>query len=172
LAAERLQHHGYINIENLNLRRHNYPFGDLLATKSGTRYFIGVKARNEMRQGNVGLNESYNLVLIPDALNRRLKEQGKTTDQITAMLLAEVSKLATDLSATPGLLLRIYLKPATKGGRVARKYFTSYGADGKPFNLLPHAQKALDRSDASLQHPNHAPELSGSSPTRARCSTS
>jgi hypothetical protein len=73
LVAERLQHHGYINIENLNLRRHNYPFGDLLATKSGTRHFIGVKARNEMRQGNVGLNESYNLVLIPDALNRRLK---------------------------------------------------------------------------------------------------
>jgi hypothetical protein len=72
------------------------PFGDPLATKSGIRYFIGVKARNEMRQGNVGLNES-----LPDALNRRLKEQGKTTDQITAMLLAEVSKLATDLNATP-----------------------------------------------------------------------
>ena len=54
-----------------------------------------------MRQGNVGLNESYNLVLIPDALNKRLKNQGKTTDQITAMLLAEVSKLATDLDATP-----------------------------------------------------------------------
>ncbi len=35
LVAERLEHHGYTNIENLNLRRHNYPFGDLLATKSG-----------------------------------------------------------------------------------------------------------------------------------------
>jgi hypothetical protein len=65
------------------------------------RYFIGVKARNEMRQGDVGLNESYNLVLIPNALNKRLKEQGKTTDQITAMLLAEVSKLALGLDATP-----------------------------------------------------------------------
>jgi hypothetical protein len=101
LVAERLHRHGYTNIENLNLRRHNYPFGDLLATKNSIRYFIGVKARNEMRQGNVGLNESYNLILIPDALNRRLKEQGKSTDQITAMLLAEVSKLATDLDATP-----------------------------------------------------------------------
>ena len=101
LVAERLQHHGYTNIENLNVRRHNFPFGDLLATKNCIRYFIGVKARNEMRQGDVGLNESYNLVLIPDALNRRLKEQGKTTDQITAMLLAEVSKLALDLDATP-----------------------------------------------------------------------
>jgi hypothetical protein len=100
LVAERLQH-GYTNVENLNLLRHNYPFGDLLATKNGVRYFIGVKTRNESRQGNVGLNESYNLVLIPDALNKRLKDQGKTTDQITAMLLAEVSKLATDLDATP-----------------------------------------------------------------------
>ena len=62
LVAERLQHHGYTNIENLNLRRHNHPFGDLLATKNGIRYFIGVKARNEMRQGDVGLNELYNLV--------------------------------------------------------------------------------------------------------------
>jgi hypothetical protein len=51
-----------------------------------------------MRQGDVGLNESYNLVY---ALNRRLKEQGKTTEQITTMLLTEVSKLATDLDATP-----------------------------------------------------------------------
>ena len=101
LVAERLQLHGYSDIENLNLRRHNYPFGVLVATKNGIRYFVGVKARNEMRQGNVGLNEFYNLVLIPDALNRRLKEQGKTTDQITAMLLAEVSKLAAGLDATP-----------------------------------------------------------------------
>ena len=59
LVAERLEHNGYTNIENLNVRRHNYPFGDLLATKNGIRYFIGVKARNEMRQGDVGLNESY-----------------------------------------------------------------------------------------------------------------
>jgi hypothetical protein len=101
LVAERLQHLGYADIENLNSRRHNYPFGDLLATKNGIRYFIGVKARNEMRQGNVGLNKSYNLILIRDDLNRRLKEQGKTTDQITAMLLAEVSKLATAIDATP-----------------------------------------------------------------------
>jgi Holliday junction resolvase-like predicted endonuclease len=100
LVAERLRYHGYTNIENLNLRRNNYPFGDLLATKHGVRYFIGVKARNEMRQGDVGLNESYNLVLIPDAANARLKTQGKTTDQITSMLLAEVSSLADGLGAT------------------------------------------------------------------------
>jgi hypothetical protein len=32
LVAERLQHRGYSDIDNLNVRRHNYPFGDLLAT--------------------------------------------------------------------------------------------------------------------------------------------
>ena len=100
LVAERLTAQGY-KVENLNLRRHNYPFGDLLATNDGARYFVGVKARNEMRQGRAGLNESYNLVLIADALNRRLKEQGKTTDQIAALLLSEVDSLAAALSATP-----------------------------------------------------------------------
>jgi hypothetical protein len=27
LAAERLKHHGFTEVENLNLRRNNYPFG-------------------------------------------------------------------------------------------------------------------------------------------------
>ena len=75
----------------------------MLATKDGVRYFIGVKTRNEMRQGDVGLNESYNLVLIPDTANARLKEQGKTTDQITSMLLAEVSSLAARSRRDTGL---------------------------------------------------------------------
>ena len=101
LVAERLRDQGFADVENLNLRRHNYPFGDLLATKDGVRYFIGVKARNEMRQGDVGPNESYNLVLIPNPVNAGLKKQGKTTDQITSMLLAEVSALAARLDATP-----------------------------------------------------------------------
>jgi hypothetical protein len=73
----------------------------MLAKKNGVRYFIGVKARNEMRQGDVGLNGSYNLVLISDAMNAKLKEQGKTTDQITCLLLADVSRLAAGLDATP-----------------------------------------------------------------------
>jgi hypothetical protein len=101
LVAERLYDQGFTDIENLNVRRRNYPFGDVLATKDGLRYFIGVKARNEMRQGDVGLNESYNLILIPDALNTRLKQQGNTTQQITSMLLEEVFALAGALDATP-----------------------------------------------------------------------
>ncbi|MBR0832015.1 hypothetical protein JQ612_02330 [Bradyrhizobium manausense] len=101
LVEERLRDSGFTGVENLNTRRTNYPFGDVLATKDGVRYFIGVKARNEMRQGDLGLNESYNLVLISDPVNARLKEQGKTADQITSMLLAEVTALAAEHSATP-----------------------------------------------------------------------
>jgi hypothetical protein len=101
LIAERLHEHKFTDIENLNLRHNNYPFGDVLASKQGVRYFIGVKTRNEMRQGDVGLNESYNLVLISDPVNARLKSEGKTTDQITSMLLSEVSNLAGRLDAVP-----------------------------------------------------------------------
>jgi hypothetical protein len=101
LVAERLQAHGFTNVENLNHRRMHYPFGDILATENGIRYFIGVKARNENRQGDVGLNSAYNLFLISTPLNNRLKEQGHTTAQITAMLLQEISSLAFKLEATP-----------------------------------------------------------------------
>jgi hypothetical protein len=101
LAAECLKLHGFSEVEDLNLRRTNYPFADLLASSAGTRYLIGVKTRNEMRQGGVGLNESYNLVLIADVLNRELKRQGRTTDQITTMLWAEVADLAKLHDATP-----------------------------------------------------------------------
>ena len=102
LAAERLSAHGFTDVENLNLRRNHYPFGDLVATKDGVRYFIGVKARNEMRQGDVGLNDFYNLVLISDPVKfRDSRECGNTRDQITAMLLAEVGRLASKLDATP-----------------------------------------------------------------------
>lgn len=100
LAAERLAARGFTDIENLNRRRVNYPYGDLLATRDGISYFIGVKARNEMRQDDAGLNESYNLVLISDPVNARLKGEGKTRDQITAMLLAEMNCLAATHSAT------------------------------------------------------------------------
>jgi hypothetical protein len=101
LAAERLKHNGFTDVDDLNAGRTNFPFADLLATSGGVRYLIGVKTRNEMRQGFVGLNESYNLVLVSDRLNYELKAQGKTTAQITAMLWAEVAELAKRYDATP-----------------------------------------------------------------------
>jgi hypothetical protein len=101
LAAERLAAKGFTDVEDLNLLRVNYPFGDLLASRHGVRYFIGVKARNAMRQGDVGLNESYNLVLISDPMNAQLKSKGKTPDQITATLLAEMTELAATHNAVP-----------------------------------------------------------------------
>jgi hypothetical protein len=41
LVAERLHDQGFTDIENLNLRRHNNPFGDLLATKDRVRTLLG-----------------------------------------------------------------------------------------------------------------------------------
>jgi len=154
LVAEQLSHHGYIDVENLNLRRQNYRFGDLLATKKdGARLFIGVKARNEMRRGDVGLNESYNLILIPDSLNDRLKEQGKTKDQITAMLLAEVSSLGDDLDATPAWAT-VSIRP--KAGTYS-VYFGLVAELGnrrsvpmKPSDCANHLCLALDVSDSRI----------------------
>jgi hypothetical protein len=101
LAAERLIANGFEDVEDLNARRTNYPFADLLATRNGTRYLIGVKTRNEMRQGDVGLNASYNLVLVPDAVNRSLKLTGKSTEEISKMAWQEVAELAAQSSAVP-----------------------------------------------------------------------
>jgi Holliday junction resolvase-like predicted endonuclease len=94
LAAEALSRAGFQEVENLNTRRTNHPFADILAARNGTRYLIGVKTRNEMREGDVGLNASYNLVLISKAAKIRLESQGKATGQITALLLDEVHRMA------------------------------------------------------------------------------
>jgi hypothetical protein len=101
LVAERLRDFSFTEIENLNQRRVNFPFADLLAARDGTRYLIGVKTRNEMQQGEVKLNESYNLVLIRSSLNAELKRQGKTPQDITNLLLAEVEELAKHHNAIP-----------------------------------------------------------------------
>lgn len=99
LAEEALNARGFTNVKNLNTLRHNQPYADLIAERGGKRFFIGVKTRNEDR--DVGLrNESYNCVLVSDAANRRLKALGLSVDQITAMALKAVEKLATDFEAT------------------------------------------------------------------------
>jgi hypothetical protein len=100
LAAEALVAHDFQDVENLNDRHHNQPFADLLARKDGRTYFIGVKTRNEDRDVG-GINESYNCVLVPDAINRRLKERGMTKDEITALALDQVRALAKQFSAIP-----------------------------------------------------------------------
>ncbi len=99
LAAECLDRWGFRNIENLNEKQLNYPFADLIAERGGTRYFIGVKARNERRRGNADLNKSYNLVSIANSKNAELKRRGKSPNEITAMLLFEVDALAIKHSA-------------------------------------------------------------------------
>ncbi|TIM99996.1 MAG: hypothetical protein E5Y38_14900 [Mesorhizobium sp.] len=100
LAAEALVRNGFQGVRNLNDDARNQPFADLLAEKGGIRYFIGVKARNEERDMG-GLNESYNCVLVPDAINRRMKEQGATVGDITALALRQVHLLAERFAAIP-----------------------------------------------------------------------
>jgi hypothetical protein len=101
LAEEALRRSGFTNVQNLNLLRHNHEFADLLAERGGQRYFIGVKARNEFQQGGQKRNESYNFVLVPDAVNRALKLSGKTAPEITTLLLARVRWLASQYDAIP-----------------------------------------------------------------------
>ncbi|TGQ80109.1 hypothetical protein EN850_12480 [Mesorhizobium sp. M8A.F.Ca.ET.207.01.1.1] len=100
LAAEALVRNGFQGVRNLNDDVHNQPFADLLAEKDGIRYFIGVKARNEERDVG-GLNESYNCFLVPGAINRRMKEQGATVNDITALALRQVHLLAERFAAIP-----------------------------------------------------------------------
>lgn len=100
LAAEALVRNGFQGVRNLNDDVRNQPFADLIAEKGGIRYFIGVKARNEERDAG-GLNASYNCVLVPGAINRRMKERGATVDDITALALRQVHLLAERFAAVP-----------------------------------------------------------------------
>jgi hypothetical protein len=101
LAEEALIAQGFVNVRNLNRHSTNHEYADLLAERGGTRYFIGVKSRNEFQLGGLKRNDSYNFVLAPDALNRWLKSSGKTTEQITELLLSRVRYLADRYDAVP-----------------------------------------------------------------------
>jgi Holliday junction resolvase-like predicted endonuclease len=100
LAEECLALAGFEKIENLNRRANNYPFADILATRHGARYFIGVKTRNEF-QANGKINPSYNAVLIRSDKKRQLESSGKTEAQITTLLWTEVQALADQWEAVP-----------------------------------------------------------------------
>jgi hypothetical protein len=60
LAAERLEAHGFSEVENLNTKRVNAPFADLVAFRGSRQFLISVKTRNERRQGGERRNDSYN----------------------------------------------------------------------------------------------------------------
>jgi hypothetical protein len=79
----------------------NYPFADMIGAWNGKKYFIGVKARNEMQMGGHDYNESYNIVKISDPKRRVLEDQGRTEVDITRMLWEEVRSLAAKHDATP-----------------------------------------------------------------------
>jgi Holliday junction resolvase-like predicted endonuclease len=58
-ALKALVDNGY-KVSNLNDRRMNFPFADLLAEKDGIKYIISVKSRNMLQKNNT-LNSSYKL---------------------------------------------------------------------------------------------------------------
>ncbi|MEY9768581.1 Holliday junction resolvase-like predicted endonuclease [Sinorhizobium fredii] len=99
LAEECLKAAGYKEVRNLNLGT-NFPFADLIAELSGKRYLISVKSRNEFRaDGN--LNECYNAVKLNEAEKRALQVQGKSQDEITAIIWEAVDGLAQQWNACP-----------------------------------------------------------------------
>lgn len=101
LAAECLIRFGFAEVVNLNSVRRHYPFADLIGVRDNARFLIGVKTRNEMRQGQLEINGAYNLVLVSNTKNRTLKLQGKTVEEITRMALDEVHQLARAEGAIP-----------------------------------------------------------------------
>ncbi|MFC3205628.1 hypothetical protein [Aquamicrobium soli] len=102
LAEERLRAAGFETVQNLN-QGINFPYADLLATRSGQRFLVGVKSRNEF-QSSGKINPCYNAVLIGDAKRRQLEAGGKSEADITAMLWKEVDVLAQRFDATPAWL--------------------------------------------------------------------
>ncbi|MCK3776683.1 hypothetical protein MZK49_08050 [Ensifer sesbaniae] len=103
LAEERLKVAGFKDVRNLNLRT-NYPFADLIAELSGQRYLISVKSRNEFRADGK-LNECYNAVKFNEAEKRTLQAQGKSQDEITAIIWEAVDGLAQQWNACPAWIV-------------------------------------------------------------------
>lgn len=95
LAQEALKRNGFDDVIDLNLGRNNHPFADIRARREGTLYLISVKTRNR-RRDNGRLNESYNCVQVSKQRNDRLKSQGKTTREITAIAIDQVRQLAIE----------------------------------------------------------------------------
>jgi hypothetical protein len=99
LAEECLGAAGFTDIKNLN-RGVNFPYADILASRAGKPFLIGVKSRNEFRD-NGEINPTYNAVLIRGDKKKVLEGLGKTEAQITAILWDGVDQIAARWNATP-----------------------------------------------------------------------
>jgi hypothetical protein len=60
LAAQLLAKAGFEEIEPLNVGQRNHPGGDILASRSGSRYLFSVKARDRFGK-NGKINPGYNV---------------------------------------------------------------------------------------------------------------
>lgn len=90
---------GFTGIKNLN-RGVNFPYADIFASRSGERFLIGVKSRNEF-QANGKINPCYNAVLLREDKKKILEALGRTEAEITAALWDEVDRIAARWDATP-----------------------------------------------------------------------
>jgi len=108
LAEERLIAAGFTSVQNLN-RGVNFSYADILASRNGQPFLIGVKSRNEF-QDNGKLNPCYNAVLIRNDKKKVLEGLGKAEAQITAILWEGVDKIAARWRATPAWIA-IALRP-------------------------------------------------------------
>jgi hypothetical protein len=99
LAEDRLHDAGFKDIRNLN-RGVNFPYADILASRAGKPFLIGVKSRNEFQE-NGKINPTYNAILIRDDKKKLLEGLGKTEAQITAILWDGVDQIAARWNATP-----------------------------------------------------------------------
>ncbi len=61
IAIKVLVDKGFERIQNLNDKKANFPYGDLLAEKDGIRYVISVKSRNKYQRDGASLNDRYKL---------------------------------------------------------------------------------------------------------------
>jgi hypothetical protein len=59
-AVALLERAGFGEIRELNTEFPNHPFGDICATRGGTRYLIGIKTRNKYQASGL-LNPTYNV---------------------------------------------------------------------------------------------------------------
>jgi hypothetical protein len=99
LAEERLVNAGFTGVKNLNRGVH-FPYADILASRGGQQFLIGVKSRNEFRD-NGKLNESYNAILIRNDKKTLLEGMGKAEADITAILWNGVDEIAARWCAIP-----------------------------------------------------------------------
>ena len=123
LAPMLLKRAGFDNVIDLNSLHSNYPFGDFLATRDGTRYVISVKTRNKWElPGPPHLNSRYKLGGRCDELAAAAEIRERA---VAAWLTIALARKTYDAYfGTVHLLIRLGLN--AKGVPMTEKYTRRY----------------------------------------------